>query len=326
MAREALFVGAHGVDDGDLARDDSGMRSLRLFAVTFWPTLMSRWRNGPRRPSWSFMFEWMVRFLRRDWDETASWPLERQREAVARKPYPKAAGVAVHDERLGGVDVRRFVPPAVQPGRVVFFHGGSYVYGSTRHSHAALCAQLAVATSREVVGVEYRLAPEHPWPAQLEDARAVCDALDGELVLAGDSAGGHLAVLTGAALQRRAQALVLLSPWSDLSMPGASFTENADFDFGTRAVLVRHAEAVRAPQKLEPFADMPRTFVSVGEAETPRDDILAFTSRLQAANVDLTVHRAKDMPHNALLFASYHPEARAAFDAAVKFITTPRPR
>lgn len=302
------------------------MRALRLFAVTFWPTLISRWRNGPRRPSWSFMFEWMVRFLRRDWDETADWPLVQQREAVAHKPYPKATGVTILDERIGGIDVRRFVPPTPQPGRIVFFHGGSYVYGSTRHSHAALCGEIAKATSREVVGVEYRLAPEHRWPAQLEDARAVCEALDGELVLMGDSAGGHLAVKTSEVLQRKPRALVLLSPWSDLEMPGASFTENADFDFGTRAVLVRHAEAAGAPLKLEASANMPRTFVSVGEAETPRDDILSFVSRLQNANVDVTLHRAKDLPHNPLLFASYHPEARAAFDAAVAFINTPTPR
>lgn len=264
------------------------------------------------------MFEWTIRFLRRDWDETADWPLLQQREAVANKPYPKASGVEVRDDRIGGVEVRRFIPPGVTGAPIVFFHGGSYVYGSTKHSHAELCAAFAKATKRELIGVEYRLAPEHAWPAQLEDALAVSREF-AEVILMGDSAGGHLAVKTSEALTKKPLALVLLSPWSDLEMPGASFTENAEFDFGTREVLVRHATALGVDVKtlkLEPHDGMPRTFISVGEAETPRDDILAFAAKVP----NVALHRAKDMPHNPLLFAKYHPGARAAFDAAVMFL------
>ena len=302
-------------------------RSLRLLLLTFLPTLRARFRHGPRRPSWSFLFEWTIRFLRRDWDETAQWPLEAQRAATAARPYPAPhlSKVTVHDEQVGGVSVRRFTPPKPGPLKVVFFHGGSYIYGSTRHSHAELCAHLAVASSLEVFGVEYRLAPEHPWPAQLEDARAVCEALPGPLVLAGDSAGGHLAVQTAEVLKEKPRGLVLLSPWVDLEMPGASFTSNDDSDFGTREVLLRHARAVAGGRPLAELGlarvkleGLPPTFVSVGSAETPRDDILGFVERLRAAKVDVTLHVAPDMPHNATLFEAYHPNAKAAFEAVVQ--------
>lgn len=305
------------------------LRSLRLFLVTFLPTLRSRLRSGPRRPSWTFVFEWMVGSLRRDWDETAQWSLEAQREGMATKPYPAPhlSKVKVHDGQLGGVPVRRFTPPHPGALRVVFFHGGSYIYGSTKHSHAELCAHVAWASSLEVIGVEYRLAPEHPWPAQLEDARAVCAAMEGPFVLAGDSAGGHLAVKTAEARKTGPRGLALLSPWVDFEMPGASFTSNDDSDFGTREVLLRQAHAVAGGLPLSQLAlarvaleGLPPTFVSVGSAEIPRDDILGFVEQLRAAKVEVTLDVAEDMPHNATLFAAYHPSAKAAFEALVQWL------
>jgi acetyl esterase/lipase len=303
------------------------LRALRLLLATFLPTLIARFSHGPLRPSWSFRFEWMVRFLRRDWDETAEWPLARQREAVAARPYPRPhlRQVTVRDETFAAVSVRRFVPRAPGPACIVFLHGGSYVYGSSRHSHADLCAHLAAATSLEVIGVEYRLAPEHTWPAQLEDVVAVCGALTGPFFLAGDSAGGHLAVRTAQQIARSPQGLVLLSPWVDLEMPGDSFRTNNAFDFGTREVLLRQAHAVAGARPLSelalhPSPGLPATFVSVGSAETPRDDILSFVERLRAARVETELHMAEDMPHNPTLFAAYHPNGKAAFNAAVGFI------
>lgn len=308
------------------------LRAFRLLFVTFWGALLARARRGPLRPSWTFTFEWMVRFVRRDWDETADWPLPAQREVVATRPYPRThvRKVPLRDEDLGGVPVRRFVPRKADGGEpaatIVFFHGGSYVYGSSKTSHADLCAQLALATSLEVVAVEYRLAPEHPWPAQLEDALAACRALGGApLILAGDSAGGNLAVHV--AKEIPARALVLLSPWVDLEMPGRSYVDNDPYEIGTRAVLVRHARAVAGDRpvadlslRAEQLGALPPCFVSIGGVEAPHDDILAFVEKLRGAGVDVTVHVAEDMPHNPALFAAYHASGRAAFDAAVESV------
>jgi acetyl esterase/lipase len=318
------------------------LRTLRLFALAWFQTLVSRMKHGPKRPSWSFMFEWTIRFLRNDWDDSADWPLIRLRAEADARPYPKsfAKKVRLEPGELGGVPVTRFVPPDARPGvAVLFFHGGSYVYGSSKTSHAELIARLAFASGVETVGVDYRLVPEHTYPAQLEDALAAFDALvaagtpPGSIVVAGDSAGGNLAIELQLALRDRgsaqAGAAVLISPWSDLTMPGASFTENDRFDFGDRAVLVTQAKAfvgsvpLDDPRVSPTYAELKGlapTLVTVGEAEIPRDDILTLASRLKDAGVDVTVHVAKDMPHNAPVFAAYHPEALKAFEAIVAFV------
>lgn len=269
-----------------------------------------------------------MRALRRDWDETVSWPLPEQRGLTAARPYPRThlKKVSVRDGVAGNVDVRRFVPTHPGATKIVFFHGGSYIYGSTRTSHAELCAHLARATSLEVIGVEYRLAPEHPWPEQLEDALAACRGLAGSpLILAGDSAGGHLAVKT--AHQISARALVLISPWADMEMPGRSYVDNDPYDFGTRAGLLRQARAVAGDRPLasmalanDPLGALPPTLVCAGGAEAGRDDILSFAETLRAQGVDCTVHVADEMPHDPPLFEAYHPSARAAFEAVVSFI------
>jgi acetyl esterase/lipase len=296
--------------------------------VTLFSTISSRRRRGPLRPSWSFTFEWMIRALRRDWDETASWPLQEQRAVTAARPYPRphVKRVTLRESVVGGVEVVHFVPANAGGTRLVYFHGGSYVYGSTRTSHADFCAHLALATSLEVIGVEYRLAPEHPWPAQLEDALAACRGLTGApLILAGDSAGGHLAVK--AAPQIPAKALVLVSPWADLEMPGRSYVDNDPYDFGTREVLVRQARAVAGERPVaslalanDPLGALPPTLVLAGGAEAGHDDILAFAQQLIAQGVDCTVHVAEDMPHNPPFFEAYHPSARGAFEAIVSFV------
>ncbi|HSO35429.1 MAG TPA: alpha/beta hydrolase fold domain-containing protein, partial [Labilithrix sp.] len=229
---------------------------MRLFLWACGSTLRARLANGPRMASWPFGFEVIVRYLRRDWESTADWDFARLRDDMDRRPYPKNAvkKVSVRDEVIAGVPARSFVPPeARHAGVVLFFHGGSYIFGSARSTHAELLAGLALASGTKVVGLDYRLAPEHPYPAQLEDALAAFDALvasgtpAGAIILAGDSAGGNLALATAIAIRDRAgaqsRALVLLSPWSDLTMPGASFMENDRYDYGTREVLVRQARA-----------------------------------------------------------------------------------
>jgi epsilon-lactone hydrolase len=244
------------------------------------------------------------------------------------------------DGALGGIPVRRFLPPeAVSNVAVLFFHGGSYVYGSSRTTHADLAARIALASKVEVIGVEYRLAPEHPYPAQLEDALAAFDALvdsgvtSDRIVLAGDSAGGNLALAAQIALRDRggpqARTVMLISPWADLEMPGASFMENDPYDFGTREVLAQQAQlfAGEVPvgdPRLSPVRarldGLSSVFLCVGEAEIPRDDILALGRALTSAGVDVTLHVAKDMPHNPPVFAAYHPEGLAALEAIGRFI------
>ncbi|MFO0669948.1 MAG: alpha/beta hydrolase fold domain-containing protein [Polyangiaceae bacterium] len=149
----------------------------------------------------------------------------------------------------------------------------------------------------------------------------------------GDSAGGNLAIELQLALRDRggpqAAAAVLLSPWVDLTMPGASFARNDPFDFGTREVLVRHAAAYaggaalddpRVSPRFADLAGLAPVFITAGEVEIPRDDIEAFAQKLRAAGVETTFHLAADMPHNAAFFADFHPSGAAVIDAVRKFV------
>lgn len=342
MAREAFAVGVRGfVAEGVIPLDFVSMlRLIRLFVLTFFATLRKRWARGPARPSWSFSFEATVGYLRRDWEETATWDLVRLREEMGSRPYPQPLSkrVTTKDDPLGGVPARWFIPEgAADDVAVLFFHGGSYIYGSARTTHADLITRIALAAGLTTIGIDYRLAPEHPYPAQLDDALAAYEALLARgvkrVLFAGDSAGGNLAIEAQLALRDRgaaqAAAAALISPWSDLTMPGRSFVDNDAFDFGRREELALHAKAYAGEVALDDPRLSPTyakleglrpIYIHAGEAEIPRDDILLLADRLEAAGVEVTRHVAPDMPHNAPMFAAYHPAAQASLEAVGAFL------
>lgn len=321
---------------------DTMLRSLRLMLSAWLATILGRLLGRPRHSDWPFVFELLVRFLRLDWEETASWDDAKLRAALNARPYPNrfTKKVKIVESSLEGIPAWRFIPPKVKAGRcVLFLHGGSYIYGSARTTHAELIARIALESSIEVVGLDFRLAPEHRYPAQLEDAVRAFDTLVSSgmpaqnVLIMGDSAGGNLAVALQLALRDRggpqAAAMVLSSPWANLEMPAASFKENEPFDYGTRDVLARQALTFAAglalsdPRISPAYANLQGLspcLVTVGELEIPRDDILDFADRLKRAGVNVTVHVARNMPHNASVFAAYHPEGKAALDAIVRFI------
>lgn len=317
------------------------LRTLWLFTVTWFSTLRARLRRGPARPTWSFTFEWIVRYLRADWDATSTFGPARLRAHVAARLVPKTfeRKLQCRDLELGGVPTRSFRPPQARDGVVLFFHGGSYAYGSAWSSHAELMARLALASGHEVLGVDYRLAPEHRYPAQLQDAAAALEALIARghsaerVIVAGDSAGGNLALMLQIARrdqqQAQAAATLLLSPWSDLSMPGASFVAHDPFDFGTREVLLRQAHDVAGDLALDDprlspvyaaLHDLAPTLVVTGSVEIPHDDILTLVARLRAASVATALHVAEDMPHNPAALAGYHAHADAALKEMADFV------
>lgn len=318
------------------------LRSIRLMFATLFAVIRARLTRGPLRPEWSFMFEGTVAFLRRDWDDTAAWPFARLRAEMDARPSPKdfVRRVEAHDQPLGGVPAVSYVPRAVRHrGVVLFFHGGSYIFGSARTTHAELLARLAVESGTRVVGPDYRLAPEHPFPAQRDDALAVFDALvaggiaPGDIVLAGDSAGGNLALVVAMALRDRGgpqpAALALVSPWIDLTMPGATYETNAAYDYGTRDGLVQQAKAFAGDVPLDDprvsptygrLDGLPPTLVEAGDAELLHDDIVALADKMKRAGVDATLYVAPGMPHNAAVFAAFHPSGRAAAAELARFV------
>ncbi len=229
-------------------------------------------------------------------------------------------------------------PPRL--GKVLlYFHGGAFVAGSPR-THAAMLARLARMTRLEVIAPDYRLAPEHPFPAAVEDARTAWDALlargyePGNIALGGDSAGGNLALGLCAALLAEGQrpaGLVAFSPVTDLTFSGRSVVENRRQDAvlpaGRRQDLLSyylpgHApEDPRASPLLAQFPNAPPVFLQYAATEILRDDCRRMAARLRDAGGEVICDEWADAPHVWVIFDGYVPEAREGLRRAADFLT-----
>ncbi|MFO0549049.1 MAG: alpha/beta hydrolase [Polyangiaceae bacterium] len=319
-------------------------RLLGILLATFFETVRARGRRGPLRPSWNFQFEWVIAFLRRDFSESGNWPYERLRADVDRRPYPAKAlkEVVLEDAEIAGIPALRVKPKGRSPraGLLLFLHGGSYIFGSAKTSHRDLVTQLAAKTGVEVLALDYRLAPEHPYPAALEDVLAVLTALEarGEdlarVVIAGDSAGGNLALVAQLARRDRGKKqcgrAVLISPWLDLTSSRPSARANDACDYGQTSFLLRHARDFAgsvelADPRVSPInaelAGLAPVRVIAGTAERLFDESCEFVERARAKGVDVAIHQAVDMPHNPPVLAVYHAEAARALDETARFIS-----
>jgi monoterpene epsilon-lactone hydrolase len=230
--------------------------------------------------------------------------------------YPLPGDTVVSQADADGVPVRWITFPGA--GRVLLYlHGGGYQIGSFR-SHAELAARLGRASGRRVLLPEYRLAPEHPFPAAIEDVLAVWRWLRGAarldasaVAVAGDSAGGALAVAMMTTLRDTGEdlpaAAVLMSPWTDLSSSGASMTERAGEDPILTPQEVRAFAATylagadpRTPLASPLFArldGLPPLLIQVGTAELLLSDAEELAKSAAAAGVDVTLQVSEGLPH-----------------------------
>jgi len=232
--------------------------------------------------------------------------------------YPLPGDTVVSKADADGVPARWITFPGADAGRVLLYlHGGGYQIGSF-HSHGELAARLGRASGRRVLLPEYRLAPEHPFPAAIDDVLAawrwLCGAagLDASsIAVAGDSAGGALAVAMMTALRDRGEdlpaAAVLMSPWTDLSSSGASMTERAGEDPILTPEEVRAFAATylagadpRTPLASPLFArldGLPPLLIQVGTAELLLSDAEELAKSALAAGVDVTLQVREGLPH-----------------------------
>jgi acetyl esterase/lipase len=265
---------------------------------------------------------------------------ERRRQYErAERVFPIAADVKVETVTIGRVPGERITPPVTTAGAVILYlHGGGYCIGSPR-SHRHLAAAIGTATEAVVVLPDYRLAPEHPFPAAVDDAVAVYRALlaDGiapsRIVIAGDSAGGGLTVSTLLALRDAGVALpaagVCLSPWVDLTCSGASYETKATEDpivkregVGEMAMAYLRGQDPKTPLASPLFASLaglPPLLIQVGSAEVLLDDAVMLADRAKAAGVETTLEVWDDMVHVWPWFLSLLDEAPAAVSAIAKF-------
>jgi acetyl esterase/lipase len=240
-------------------------------------------------------------------------------------------------DELAGVATLEVTTPATRPGAtVLYFHGGGYVTGSPR-DYRPLLSHLATAARARVVAVDYRLAPEHPFPAAHTDAISAYAALleagqdPAELTVAGDSAGGGLALATavgardgGLALPGR---LYLISPWLDLRLSAAgddrhdALLGRGGIDRWAAAYTAGHARTdPRCSPLLAPFDGLPPTLIQYDTDETIAGQSVDFIAAARAAGVSVEVQPFSGLWHDFQIFTLL-PQARTALAMAGAFIT-----
>jgi acetyl esterase/lipase len=240
----------------------------------------------------------------------------------------------------GGVPAEWALATGAARDRVILYlHGGAYVCGSI-NTHRDIAGRVSRAAAARVLLVDYRLAPEYPHPAAVQDATAAYRWLlaqgckPGRLAIAGDSAGGGLTVATLVALRDAGTPLpaagVCLSPWVDLEGVGESMRAKADLDpmvyhdgLLQMAALYLNGLDPRTPLAAPLYADLrglPPLLIQVGTAETLLDDSVRLAARAREADVDVTLEPWDDMIHVFQAFAGVLPEGQQAVDRIGEFV------
>ncbi|HUI27356.1 MAG TPA: alpha/beta hydrolase [Candidatus Kryptonia bacterium] len=253
---------------------------------------------------------------------------------------PLAADIDREDVDAGGVPAAWISAPSAQRDRtILYLHGGGYVIGSI-NTHKELASRLSRAAAARVLVIDYRLAPEHPHPAAVDDAVAAYrwllanGANPARLVVAGDSAGGGLTVATLVALREAGlpspAAGVCLSPWVDLEGLGDSMTTKSAADpMVQRDGLIKMAAAYlagkdpRTPLAAPLYANLgglPPLLIQVGTAETLLDDATRLAERARKAGVTVTLEPWEDMIHVWQAFAPLLPEGQQAIERIGEFV------
>jgi monoterpene epsilon-lactone hydrolase len=269
-----------------------------------------------------------------------NWAERRERIDTVASAYGFAGDISFEPARIGACDAEWSLAPGSDPGRVLlYFHGGGYCSGSIR-SHRSMVSETGRAARVRTLALAYRLAPEHPFPAALDDAVAAVEHLLGmgiaanRIAIGGDSAGGGLALATLLRLRDAGRPLPacawLVSPWVDLEMTGASIdTKDADDPLIHRAYLEELAsaycgsESPRNPLISPVHADLgglPPTIVQVGSAETLLDDAVAAVERLGEADVAATLEIWPRMIHAWPLWSARLTAGREAITSAGAYI------
>jgi monoterpene epsilon-lactone hydrolase len=258
-------------------------------------------------------------------------------DMVSAIPLPE--DVHVQAGTLGEVPVTTITVDGAEPsGTILYFHGGAYALGSAGLSPVA--SELARRSGTRAISVDYPLAPEHPYPAAVEAAVAAYRALfddgtrAGDIVLAGESSGGGLALVAileamSAGLPRPAAAY-LASPWADLTLTGTSMTTKADADPSVTGAGLRRRARDYAPGqdltdgRISPvFADLtgfPPLLIHVGGNEVLLDDATRLAAKAASDGVLVTLEVTPDVPHVFQGFTGMLDEADRALDRAGQFI------
>jgi acetyl esterase len=250
--------------------------------------------------------------------------LQRQRLL----PVPANHLAAVEDFEAAGLAMRRYTPNEVEAGgpALLFFHGGGFVIGGL-DSHDTLCRLLADHSGVEIIAVDYRLAPEHPFPAAADDALAAWTWFKTQPhtrhLAGGDSAGGNLAMVIAQQVEDRPDALLLIYPATDRANKRPSRDTYATGFMYTSVIStwfkdhylppgIDRSDPRVSPLLFDDLSEQPPAHVLVAGFDILRDEIQAYIERLKQADVPLTVQLETSLPHGFTALAGASPTVRAA--------------
>ena len=275
---------------------------------------------------------------RPDFDQTG---IEKHRALLEKGAIAFGTDKSVLFESLDikGIDSARIIPPDTSSGKtILYLHGGGFMAGSI-HSHRDLAARIAKASCAELVLINYRLAPEHPYPAGLDDAFTACRYLldqgipPEKLCIAGDSAGGGLALSLLVRLRREDLPMpgcaVFLSPWVDLECKGKSMTENQDNDpMLNRDLLLKTVGVYTDQDPSDPlisplnadFTGLPPMLVHAGENEVLLDDAVRLVEKARHYGIKAEIEVYSGMFHVFQYFARYLDKANESIQKIGTFI------
>jgi acetyl esterase/lipase len=266
-----------------------------------------------------------------------TWPERRASIDAMGAAAPLPEGTKVEPVELGGVACERITPRNAEAGRTIFWlHGGGYCIGGCA-SHRGWAARMGDAAAAGAVTVDYRLAPEHPFPAAVDDAVAAWRAYLAEggdakrTVIGGDSAGGGLTVATAVAARDAGLALPaglhLVSPWANLNNASPAYQAKGDTDFiitqaGIDDFKVNYLKGggdPNAPLASPVFADLaglPPMLIQVGSEEVLMSDSIQLAERAGFAEVDVTLRIFPHMIHIWPFFAQLGASGRAIAESS----------
>jgi acetyl esterase/lipase len=269
------------------------------------------------------------------------WAARRERIDEVGAVWAPASDISLHAADAGGVPAEWSIAPGSDASRaLLFFHGGGYCSGSLK-SHRRLVTEAGRAAAIRTLAIDYRVAPEHPFPAALEDALAAWRFLRDQgmeahrIAVGGDSAGGGLTVALVTHLRDRGEevpgCLWLISPWIDLTMSGGSMVSKDAVDpLIHKAYLEELAEAYvpkgidRKDPRVSPLyanlQNLPPMLVQVGSAETLLDDAVRFAGAAGEADVSVTLEIWPHMIHAWPVWNAKLEPGRLALASAGAFI------
>ena len=286
--------------------------------------------------------ERIVRAIRKQKSESTAVTLEENRAAFneAALAYTLADGTVWEPVRANGINAEWVCAPGASTNRIVFYlHGGAYVFG-TLMTARPLASRVSEAAKARVLSIDYRLAPENPYPAALEDSVTAYRWLlaqgtdPARVVIAGTSAGGGLTAATLLALRDANEPLpaaaVLISPWADVECSCESATTKASVDpvidpdpLRLMGRFYAGDTDPRDPFVSPVYADLhrlPPLLIQVGTSETLLDDSIRLDQHAQAAGVDVTLEQWEEMIHVWHNHAAVLSEGQQAIDRIGEFV------